>query len=352
MTPTAANPSELSAALRRRAKELGADLVGIAPAILPEEAGGPKAYQAWVEQGMHATMGYMARDPSSRDSILRWFPHAKSVVLLAFSYAGKPESKAPAGHGRIARYATSDDYHKVLKERVKALLAWLREVRPGTRGKAFVDTSPVLERLYARYAGIGWVGKNSMVLSPKLGSYSFLTGLAVDAELEPDRPMPEHCGECDRCLKACPTDAFPEPRVLDASRCVAYFTIEHRGSIPEEFRPGVGDWVFGCDVCQDVCPFNRFAVANPLFQRRIPAAVDLEEAARIGESGFDERFGPTPVERARRPGLVRNALLAMGNSGDPKHLPTLRRYAEDPDPVLAEQARWSIARLETLPPAP
>ncbi len=320
-------------------------MVGIAPAVLPDEAGGPKAYQDWVEQGMHGTMGYMARDPSVRDSITRWWAPAKSVILLAFSYSGKPES--PSGRdGRLARYALSEDYHPILKAKVKELLAWLQHVRPGTKGKAFVDTSPVLERLYARYAGLGWVGKNSMVLSPKLGSFFFLTGLAVDAELEPDEPMPEHCGECNRCMTACPTDAFPAPRVLDASKCIAYFTIEHRGSVPEEFRQQVGDWVFGCDVCQEVCPFNRFALANPLFPRRLPETLPLEELAALDDAAFETKFGPTPLERTRRQGIVRNALLAMGNSGDPAHLSTLERFVTDADPVLAEQARWSLERLE------
>ncbi|MBI4349316.1 MAG: tRNA epoxyqueuosine(34) reductase QueG [Elusimicrobia bacterium] len=312
--------------------------------MLADEPGGPAAYKDWVDQGMHGTMGYMARDPSVRDSIVRWFPPAKSAVLLTFSYSGKP-LPPKAGEGRIARYATSDDYHGVLRAKAEALLAWLGALRPGTQGKAFVDSSPVLERLYARFAGLGWIGKNSMLLSPKIGSFFFLTGLAVDAELEPDEPIPDHCGDCNRCIQACPTDAFPAPRVLDASRCVAYFTIEHRGSIPVAFREGIGDWVFGCDVCQEVCPFNRFAAANPLFVRRLPESLPLEGVLERAEREFKEVFKPTPVERARRRGMLRNALLAMGNSGDPRHIPALERYATDPDSVLSEQARWSLERL-------
>lgn len=303
---------------------------------------------------MHGTMGYMSRDPSMRDSITRWFPPARSVVLLAFSYSGRPEpaSKAEPGSGRFARYALSDDYHDSLKAKVRELLDWLKAERPGTQGKAFVDTSPVLERLYARYAGLGWVGKNTMLLSPKLGSFFFLTGLAVDADLEPDEPMPEHCGECDRCLTACPTDAFPAPRVLDASRCIAYLTIEHRGSIPEELREGTGDWVFGCDVCQDVCPFNRFARSNPVFTPRLPERALLEDLAALDLAAFDARYGPTPVERARLGGLKRNALLAMGNSGESRFIPILERFLRDADPVVAEQARWSLERLRSLPVRP
>ncbi|TPW17054.1 MAG: hypothetical protein FD126_3738, partial [Elusimicrobia bacterium] len=155
----------------------------------------------------------------------------------------------------------------------------------------------------------------------------------------------DHCGECNRCLEACPTDAFPQPRVLDASRCIAYFTIEHRGPIPEGFRKGVGDWVFGCDVCQDVCPWNRFSLQNAMFQQRLPSRLPLLELAELTEEAFQDRFASTPVERAGRKGLLRNALLAMGNDGDPGYRPVLERFAHDPDPLLSEQARWSLSHL-------
>ena len=307
---------------------------------------------------MHAGMAYLARDPSARESITRWFPAARSVILLGFSYAGPP-SKTPAGGGgpdlgrggagRFARYALCDDYHPALKAKARELLAWLQTERPGTKGKVFVDTSPVLERLYARWAGLGWVGKNTMLLSPSLGSLFFLAGFAVDAELEPDQPVTDHCGACRRCLDACPTGAFAAPRVLDASRCIAYFTIEHRGEVPRSFREGVGDWVFGCDVCQDACPFSRFARMNPVFRPRLPERAPLEELAALDEKGFEERYGATPVERAGVDGLKRNALLAMGNSGETRFVPVLERFAGDRDPVLAEQARASLDRLRGLP---
>ena len=337
--------------MRRRARELGADLVGIAPAALEPEPGDPRAYEAWVAKGMHGSMAYMARDPSVRSSITRWFPQARSVVLMAFSYSGRSGTAREATHGsgRFARYSLSDDYHAILGAKTRALLDWFASLGPRVEGKAFVDTSPVLERLYARRAGLGWTGKNTMLVSPKLGSFFFLAGAAVDAELEPDEPMPDHCGTCDRCLKACPTAAFPAPRVLDASRCVAYLTIEHRGAVPEGLRGGCGDWVFGCDVCQKACPFNRFAVTNPIFTPRLSEEESLEALVGLDERRFKERFKPTPVERAGIAGLKRNSLLAMGNSGEARFIPLLERFARDPDPVLAEQARWSLARLSALP---
>lgn len=340
------SPAELAAALKRRARELGADHVGIAPAVLPPPPqGGPEAYQAWVEKGMHGEMGYMARSPEDRADITRWFPAARSVALCAFSYHdGRPTEPRP-GHGRFARYALPPDYHDELKSRMEALRGWFREACGGD-GRVFVDTSPVLERLYARYAGVGWVGKNTMVLSRRIGSFFLLAGLAVDRELEADEPVPDHCGTCTRCLDACPTGAFPAPRVLDASRCVAYFTVEQRKSpVPEAFREGHGDWVFGCDACQDVCPWNRFAVRGSVFTPRLPPDPDLEELAALSPEEFNRRFKGTPLRRTGWAAVTRNVLLAMGNSRDPRHRATLERYAAHEDPMLAEQARWSLDRL-------
>ncbi|MBI3547697.1 MAG: tRNA epoxyqueuosine(34) reductase QueG [Elusimicrobia bacterium] len=323
---------------------MGADAVGIAPAALPEgEPGGAAAYRDWVAAGMHATMGYMARRPERRDGAASWFPPAKSVVVLAFSYDPGPDGASDGG--RISRYARSDDYHEVLRSRLDALLAAIRAAAPDVQGKAFVDTSAVLERLYGRYAGLGWIGKNTMLLSNRIGSYFFLAGLAIDKELPYDEPLPDHCGTCTRCLDACPTDAFPAPRVLDASRCIAYLTIEHRGPVPKALRPGVGDWAFGCDVCQDVCPWNRFSVRTSMFPPKIGARVPLERLASMSEAEFDASFETTPIERTGLQGLRRNALLAMGNSGEARWKGALEAAALDPDPTVAEQARWSLGRI-------
>lgn len=325
--------------------------MGFAPAVLPPPDPGPAAYQAWVGKGMHGEMGYMARAPEDRPFIDRWFPAARSVVVCAFSYHdGNPPPPPDPARGRLARYALPPDYHDELKGRMKSLLGFYKESVPGAKGKVFVDTSPVLERLYARYAGVGWVGKNAMLLSRSIGSFFLIAGMAVDAELDCDEPVPEHCGTCRRCLDACPTDAFPAPRVLDASRCVAYFTVELRGNpIPEPFRRGHGDWLFGCDVCQDVCPWNKFSLRSRVFEPRLPAGLDLAELAALSPEQFSERFKGTPLHRTGWHAVTRNALLAMGNSRDPRHRATLERFAAHPDPVLGEQARWSLGLIDSRP---
>ena len=332
---------ELSDALKRRALEAGADLVGLAPAQPMRESA---AYRAWVDQGMQGSMGYMARDPEARQDIRGWFPAAKSVLLTGFRYAGAEPGEP--GQGRLAAYARLPDYHPELKKRLKGVLAWFQGQVPVSRGKVFVDTSPLLERLYGRYAGLGWVGKNTMLIAPKLGSYFFLCGIALDSDLAYDEPAPDHCGSCRRCLDACPTEAFPKERVLDASRCISYFTIEHREAIPEGFRKGIGDWIMGCDVCQEVCPWNRFSLAGGAFSPVLGPSLDLSGLTELDESSFKARFSGTPLERTKRRGLMRNALLAMGNSKDPSHRPALERALADPDPVLSEQAAWSLARLD------
>ncbi|MDE2291212.1 MAG: tRNA epoxyqueuosine(34) reductase QueG, partial [Elusimicrobia bacterium] len=329
----------LTKGLREEALRLGADAVGFAPAVLPPGDPSPAAYQAWVEKGMHGAMSYMARAPEDRPFITRWFPAARSVAVCAFSYHdGAPPPLSDPAKGRMARYALPPDYHPELKGRMKAILSWYKERVPGGRGKAFSDSSPVLERHYARWAGLGWVGKNSMLLSRRIGSFFLIAGLALDTELDYDVPAPEHCGTCTRCLNLCPTDAFAGPRVLDASKCVAYFTVEQReGPIPEPFRAGHGDWLFGCDVCQDVCPWNRFSVKGRALRPALPPALDLEETAALSPEAFAERFKGTPLHRTGWKAVVRNALLAMGNSRDVRHRATLERWAAHEDPDLAEQ---------------
>ena len=334
--------SVLAEELKARARALGADLAGLTKAQpLPESA----AYREWLAAGMQGTMDYMAKNAESREDIARWYPQAKSVLLCGFSYSGNEAAGSRPGSGRVARYAALPDYHPELKGRMRKILDWLKSREPAAEGRVFVDTSPLLERLYARYAGIGWVGKNTMILSSKLGSYFFLAGLALNLELPEDAPAADHCGSCTRCLDACPTDAFPRERVLDASRCIAYFTIEHKGPIPPEFRPGMGDWVMGCDICQEVCPWNRFSRPGSVFSPALPLNQPLEELAAMSPAGFKARFGGTPMERPKKRGIARNALLAMGNSRDPRHRDALERGTQDPDPVISEQAAWSLARL-------
>jgi epoxyqueuosine reductase len=296
---------------------------------------------------MHGEMGYMARNTESRRDIRAWMTGAKSVLICGFSYAdpgGRPASAE--GKGRLARYAVRSDYHPILRARMNEIGAWLASAAPGARAVAFCDMSPILERSYAAAAGLGWQGKNTMLLGRDLGSYFLLAGLALDIELPADSSEPDHCGTCTKCLDACPTDAFPAAHVLDASKCIAYFTIESKGTIPEAFREGVGDWVYGCDVCQEVCPWNRFEKpARALPAPKIPTELPLEELAGPASAGVRSRLKGLPVARAVRKRLTRNALLAMGNSRLERYRGVLETYASDADPVLAEQARWSLSRL-------
>jgi epoxyqueuosine reductase len=337
----------LAAQIKARAKTLGFDLCGITPAAALREAAG---YRSWLARHMQGTMGYMERNQESRLDIRNWHPKARSVILLATSYRKEVPAGDPAKEGRIARYALTADYQRTIGMRLKAFAAWVRTAAPGSETRPFVDTAPVLERLYARYAGLGWVGKNTMVISPKIGSFFFLSGISTDLELAYDDPVPDHCGTCNRCLESCPTGAFPEPRVLDASRCIAYLTIEHRGAIAQPLRRRTGNWVFGCDLCQDVCPWNRFSRESG-GEKLIEGLISLEEAARMDEEEFRRRMKATPVSRATRQGFVRNALLAMGNSGNPGFTAILGEFSAHADPVLKEQARWSLNRLREAVPA-
>ncbi len=292
-------------------------------------------------------MDYLARNAPSRRDIRAWMPEAKSVLMCGFSYGDPDAPSGPVpGSGRVARYAVRPDYHEILRDRMNRVRDWLKAAVPGSHAVAFSDMSPILERSYARAAGLGWQGKNAMLIGPRLGSYFLLAGLAMTVEVPEDSSAPDHCGSCTRCLDACPTDAFPSPRVLDATKCIAYFTIETKGPIPEGFRTGVGDWVYGCDVCQEVCPWNRFeAPARALPPAKLPTALPLDELAGPKSAGVRARLKGLPVARAVRKRLTRNSLLAMGNSGREEFRPILEGFAAGEDAMLAEQARWSLARL-------
>ncbi|MDD5656260.1 MAG: tRNA epoxyqueuosine(34) reductase QueG [Elusimicrobia bacterium] len=331
----------LAAALKARARQAGADAAGVAAAGPVLEA---RRLREWLERGRHGSMSFLERGAETRADIRLWYPPAKSVLMCAFRYAGSGAEAPGPAHGLIARYAALEDYHEALRARMQSVLDWLRLRAPGARGRAFVDTSPVLERAYARRAGLGWIGKNCLLVSPALGSYFLLAGLALDLELEPDEPAAEHCGGCRRCLEACPAGALTAPRELDARLCTAYLTVEHRGGVPEPRRRALGLWLAGCDLCQEACPWNREpkpGALKPAAQRLQPLAA----LAAMTAADLRRRFGATPLARLRRARLLRNVLLAMGNSGLARWRPELETYSRDPDPVLAESARWSLARL-------
>ena len=316
-------------------------MVGIAPAQPAPQA---SLLEALLENSPGASLAYLKRDASVRQDVRRWYPQAKSVLICGFGYRGGPEAKG-TDTGRIARYAAHEDYHRVLKSRLETVLSWLLQREPDADGRVFVDSSPVLERLYGAAAGLGWIGKNRLLISESAGSFFLIAGLALNLELESGQPVPERCGSCRRCLDACPTRALEDGRGFAAGRCIAYLTIEHRGPLPEERRAGMGRWVAGCDLCQEACPWNEGTAPDGVLEPVLPMELPLAELAALDEPGFRERFGRTPVARLKRQGLARNALLAMGNSGQARFRKVLELFMESPDPMLREQARWSLARL-------
>ncbi len=352
-----AAPTRDARGLAQRAKELalglGFDLAGIAPA---EPSPNAQALRAWLARGFAGEMGYLARRVDERVDPRLVLPGARAAIALAFVYDPGAAEAAPHPAARIARYAGGEDYHDVLLDRVRAFEAGLVALaeRP-VRTRGYVDTGPVLERAVAARAGLGWVGKNTCLIHPRLGSYLFLAVVLTDLELAPDTEEPDHCGSCRACLDACPTGAFPEPWVMDATRCIAYTTIEARGPIPEPLRVQHGDWAFGCDVCQEVCPWNRRerrvvpddphglrARLAPRPEWRRPA---LEWLLGLDEAAWQRATRGTALRRARFRGLLRNALVVAGNCGDPGLEPLVRRLAEGDDEMLAEHARWALERL-------
>jgi epoxyqueuosine reductase len=337
----------LETRLKYRAHELGFALVGIAPATA---ADGFVHLQTWLANGFAGEMGYMQRHAEARRHPSSILPEVRTVVMLAMTYVAPPaEAPLPPHAGKVARYARSEDYHDVLRRQLKALLAWLQQELPNGRGRAVVDTAPLLERDFARRAGLGWIGKNTMLIHPGLGSYFLLGALLLDHALVADSPfVTNHCGTCTACLRACPTDAFPAAGQLDARRCISYLTIELRDSIPDELRTPMGEWVFGCDVCQEVCPWNRKAPAEGALPTRTDLeALDLIELLGMSEADFHTRFHGTALSRPRRAGLLRNAAIVLGNRGDRAALPALRRVAEHQEPLIREAAQWAIAQIES-----
>lgn len=337
----------LETRIKDHAHSLGFELVGIAPAA---DADGFAHLQDWLAQGFAGDMDYMQRHADARRHPDSMLPDVRSVIMVGINYKHAASSTPQAANtGRVSCYAGGLDYHEVLREKLKALLEWIQAEVPGTRGRAVIDTAPLLERDFARRAGLGWFGKNTMLLHKKLGSYFFIGALLLDRALLVDEPFAtSHCGSCTRCLDACPTDAFVGPYQLDARRCISYLTIELRGSIAEELRTGMGDWIFGCDICQEVCPWNR--KSPPGLDAALQATVtelqvDLLELMSLSEAGFRERFQHTPLMRTKRSGLLRNAAIALGNIGNERALPVLEQAVEDEEPVICEAAAWAIAQI-------
>lgn len=337
--------------IKAEACSLGFPLAGI---TTPDPPPHLETFEAWIASGRHAGMGYLA-DPSSlqkRADPRNVFPAAKSVISLAMPYAASGRVAVDLTAGRVASYAWGKDYHDVIPARL-ALLADQIEVQIGCQvaRRAYTDTGPILERDLAQRAGLGWAGKNTCLIHREFGSYFFLAELFLDIELEPDKPFEaDHCGTCRRCIEACPTGCIREDRTLDSLRCISYQTIENKGSIPHVLRPQLGNWIFGCDICQQVCPWNRFALTNPLedaFQARPDvAAPRLLDELRLDARGFNQKFHLSPVRRAKRRGYLRNVCIALGNSGDDSVVPALLDIVDtEPEGLIRGAAAWAAHRL-------
>ena len=339
-------PTPLAGRIREEALRLGFDAVGFARA---EEHPHRERLLEWIRAGRHGTMRWMARGPERRADPRKVLPEARTVISLAMSYyGGEPPPESPL-RGRIARYAWGRDYHKRIRKRVLSLGFAVRNFAPEVRFLAYVDTGPFLDRAWAERSGIGWIGKNTNLIRPEFGSYCFLGALLTDLDLAPTPPARNRCGTCARCIAACPTGAIVAPYQLDASRCISYLTIEHRGAIPMELRPGIGTRIFGCDDCQEACPWNRFATptADPAFGPRMEQQTPrLLPLLAIDDEGFAKRYAGTALRRADRSRFVRNVAVALGNLGDARAVPALRRaLREDADPVVRGHAAWALGQI-------
>jgi epoxyqueuosine reductase len=354
ITPHAA--ADLAVALRAEAVRLGFARIGIAAAAPPLRQ---DVFRQWIAQGHAGVMEvWLKRHEPLRGDPRSLMPGARTVIMLATDYSTEvPEGTSPTtaeptrgerGRGRVSRYAWGHDYHDLLRGRVNQLAAWLEQQVPGCSSRGVVDSAPLAEREFGWLAGLGWFGKNTMLIHPAAGSFFFLTGLLTDLELPVDEPIEvDHCGTCTACLDACPTGALPAPRVLDARKCISALTIEDHGPVPTALRSGLGDWVFGCDICQDVCPWNRHAPLSdePAFQPRGgETTLSLAEILSFDDVGFRQRFKGSPILRAKRAGLARSAAIALGNRPDPATAAALEQALRDPEPVVREAAAWALGQ--------
>ena len=342
-------PAELRAGLSEQVAAEGLHDFAVAKVEpLPRDQA---AFDAWIDRGYHRSMAYMEKYRDARADPARLVQGCRSVVMVALNYGPGTEPGATgAPGGQVARYARGRDYHKVLGKKLKRLAAWLEEAG-GLPVRSFVDTGPVLERAWAEKAGLGWIGKNANLIRRDIGSWFLLGELLCAAEIEPDpAPHEDFCGSCTACITDCPTGAIIAPGVVDAGRCIAYWNIEHRGSIPEPMREAMGDRIFGCDDCQTVCPwtetFGRVPLSDPLSARRDMASLNPLEILAMDREKFLDRFAGTAVMRARLDGMRRNACIVLGNSGERGAIPALTEAASDSDPMIREHAVWALRRLK------
>jgi epoxyqueuosine reductase len=340
--------TDLKQLIKDKAHQLGFTLVGV---TTPEPPQHYSTFENWLAQGHHGTMRYLATDRSRirRADPKQILPECKSILVLATPY--HPPSPSRRGDGgevgvRVASYAQGKDYHDIVPARMKELIQFIEgQVEDPVKNRYYTDTGPILERDLAQRAGIGWIGKNSCLINPKQGSYFFISEILLDLDLEPDPPfVTDHCGTCTRCITACPTDCILPNRTLDATRCISYLTIELKDDIPIQLRDKIGNWVFGCDICQMVCPWNRFASqGDPAFDNihPLPSPEDLT----LTPQAFNQRFKRTPIQRAKRRGYLRNVAVALGNIGDMHTLPVLQHALNDEESVVREHAKWAVNKI-------
>jgi epoxyqueuosine reductase len=346
-------------AIRQRARELGFQECQFTSAAPPATA---VRFQEWIAQGWHGDMQYLARNAFKRVAPDEVLAGAKSILVLGATYFSQQTQVIPGSApgtpmtGQVARYARYRDYHDILAPGLKSLCEFITGLGlPGTRSLWYVDTGPFLERDLAQRAGMGFAGKHTNLVSRRFGNWLFLAEIITTLELEPDPPQKNLCGTCTRCISACPTEAITAPFQLDARRCISYLTIELKGAIPEPLRPAIGRQVYGCDLCLEACPWNRFAREGALMKAHGKpelGTLDLLELLALDEAAFKLRFQGTPILRTKRRGLLRNVCVALGNIGDARALPALGKARQDPEPLIAEHADWAIRRIESASTAP
>ena len=336
---------DLKQTIKDKARQLGFFLAGV---TLPEPPPHYSTFENWLAQNQHGTMNYLANERSRtrRANPLEILPECKSILVLATPY----DSPLPTGEGlgvRVAAYAQGADYHDILPARMKELVQFIEaQVGGPVKNRYYTDTGPILERDLAQRAGLGWIGKNTLLINSKQGSYFFLSEILLDLALEPDAPfVTDHCGTCTRCIQACPTACILPNRTLDATRCISYLTIELKDNIPTELRDKIGTWAFGCDICQQVCPWNRFASqGDSAFDENRPPLSPTAELTLTPQT-FNQRFKRTPIQRAKRRGYLRNVAVVLGNIGDKHALPVLQNALKDDEPMVREHAAWAIDKI-------
>jgi epoxyqueuosine reductase len=347
----------LKETIKEKARQLGFILAGV---TTPDPPPHYAAFENWLAQGQHGTMDYLANDRSRarRANPREILPECKSILVLATPYSpnitlrGTSEASTVETErlqGQVASYAWGDDYHEVLPARMNELVQFIEEQVGGpVKNRWYTDTGPILERDLAQRAGIGWIGKNTCLIHPKQGSYFLLSEIFLDLDLEPDPPfVTDHCGTCRRCIEACPTDCILPNRTLDATRCISYLTIELKDDIPHELREKVGGWVFGCDICQMVCPWNRFAgEGDPAFGDETSSRA-LTDELTVSTQEFNQRFKHSPIKRAKRRGYLRNIAVALGNTGNMLALPVLQNASKDEESMVRVHAQWAIEKIRS-----